>query len=1095
MVGDLPIATSPYKVPCPQGLDGNEGENDRPINRTDIHGLNESERLWTCVCQKGFKTERGMKIHRTKMRCTEVHENRSTGDTGHKADGILPRVENHSGQTTSSQTPSEHHGGCGEKQQIDWPKMNSVKLWHEFDEYAVVALNSALTGGGVSRARQLPAILYSICEEKFGLVEKRDGTQCIQLPNRRQCEKGKLRTQQRALRERLRNSAETEKQGILVLLDDVRERLQKLARAEALRKKRKARRKSLNSFMKNPYGFAKKLFEQSKNGELKASQAEVEAHLAEVYGNKNDVCMDIPGLKRPASPGYSFEMGDIKLNEVMQVVTKARAKSAPGMNGISYKLYKKCPGIVEVLTKVLNQIWRSGRIPDEWCCANGVYIPKEDKAENLGQFRPISLLNVEGKIFFSVLAKRLTDYLMNNGFIDPSVQKAGIPGFPGCLEHVSMIWSAIKSAKKSKSNLEVVWLDLANAYGSVPHSVIDFALSHYWVPDRLRKMVECYYEKFKMRFTTKNFTTSWQELAVGIPMGCAISPLLFVMVMEMVIQSSQDCVRGVQAAENQILPPMRAFMDDITIISPKKAEVEASIARLHELIDRCAMRFKPSKSRSLSLCKGKAVPNSYFIGNERIPTLAEQPVKSLGRWYCLPITDRFRGSEVKKQLSAGLDAIEKCGLFGKYKAWILNFALMPRILWPLTVYDIPLTPVERMEQMINKKLRKWLGVPMSFNTNALYATSFTLSMPMKSLVEEYKTSKARLDMMLSESPDQVIRDCAPTLDTGRKWSVTETVGDAKSRLEINEIVGAVTTARHGVGWEKSRWFSKESPQVRREMVVDEVRKMEEERRNAQAVGQAQQGRWTCWETVEQRQLKWSDLWCMEPQRISFLLCSSYDQLPTPANLERWNQTSDSRCGECQAKGTLRHILSNCPMSLGRYTWRHNQVLKVFCKYVTEKCEYANAGGENKDKIVRKKGLGNSAEWKVRCDLTDQLSMPQHIVITNQRPDLIIWSDIEKTIILMELTVPWEENLSYAHERKLSRYDDLVAQCQARGWNCELFAVEVGCRGFSAQSALKFLTRVGLSGRELKQATKSIVHEAESASAWIWQQHCAKVRTA
>ena len=80
----------------------------------------------------------------------------------------------------------------------------------------------------------------------------------------------------------------------------VRERLQKQARAEALRKKRNARSKSLNSFMKNPYGFAKKLFEQSKNDELKASQAEVEAHFAGVYGNKDDVCMDIPGLKWPA---------------------------------------------------------------------------------------------------------------------------------------------------------------------------------------------------------------------------------------------------------------------------------------------------------------------------------------------------------------------------------------------------------------------------------------------------------------------------------------------------------------------------------------------------------------------------------------------------------------------------------------------------------------------------------------------------------------------------------------------------------------------------------------------------------------------------
>ena len=41
----------------------------------------------------------------------------------------------------------------------------------------------------------------------------------------------------------------------------------------------RAWRKSLNSSMKNPYGFAKKLFEQSKNGEFKARQA-VEAHSA-----------------------------------------------------------------------------------------------------------------------------------------------------------------------------------------------------------------------------------------------------------------------------------------------------------------------------------------------------------------------------------------------------------------------------------------------------------------------------------------------------------------------------------------------------------------------------------------------------------------------------------------------------------------------------------------------------------------------------------------------------------------------------------------------------------------------------------------------
>jgi len=46
-------------------------------------------------------------------------------------------------------------------------------------------------------------------------------------------------------------------------------------------------------------------------------------------------------------------------------------------------------------------------------------------------------LNVEGKIFFSIIAQRLSTYLLKNGFIDASIQKAGIPGFSGCLEHIS----------------------------------------------------------------------------------------------------------------------------------------------------------------------------------------------------------------------------------------------------------------------------------------------------------------------------------------------------------------------------------------------------------------------------------------------------------------------------------------------------------------------------------------------------------------------------------------------------------------------------------------------------------------------------------
>lgn len=58
-------------------------------------------------------------------------------------------------------------------------------------------------------------------------------------------------------------------------------------------------------------------------------------------------------------------------------------------------------------------------------------IPKEKNSSTIDQFRQISLLNVEGKIFFSVVAQRLSAFLQKNNSVDTSVQKAGISGLSG----------------------------------------------------------------------------------------------------------------------------------------------------------------------------------------------------------------------------------------------------------------------------------------------------------------------------------------------------------------------------------------------------------------------------------------------------------------------------------------------------------------------------------------------------------------------------------------------------------------------------------------------------------------------------------------
>jgi len=61
-------------------------------------------------------------------------------------------------------------------------------------------------------------------------------------------------------------------------------------------------------------------------------------------------------------------------------------------------------------------------VAQQWRFADGVWIPKEKDSKKINKFRIISLLSVEGKIFFSIVARCLTNFLLTTNYIDTSVQ-------------------------------------------------------------------------------------------------------------------------------------------------------------------------------------------------------------------------------------------------------------------------------------------------------------------------------------------------------------------------------------------------------------------------------------------------------------------------------------------------------------------------------------------------------------------------------------------------------------------------------------------------------------------------------------------------
>ncbi|VDI62323.1 Hypothetical predicted protein [Mytilus galloprovincialis] len=155
-------------------------------------------------------------------------------------------------------------------------------------------------------------------------------------------------------------------------------------------------------------------------------------------------------------------------------------------------------------------------------------------------------------------------------------------------------------------------------------------------------------------------------------------------------------------------------------------------------------------------------------------------------------------------------------------------------------------------------------------------------------------------------------------------------------------------------------------------------------------------------------------------------------------------------------------------------------------------ERREEGEKGQKKKVEGSGLLVTAtDWQMLVDLKQKLQFPPQIAVTNQRPDIVIWSASTKQAILLELTVPWEERIEDAYERKRLKYQDLLAECRDNGWRVWLFPVEVGSRGFVGQSMWRALRALGIVGGERSKLIGNLCKRAETgagtASMWLWRK--------
>ena len=139
-------------------------------------------------------------------------------------------------------------------------------------------------------------------------------------------------------------------------------------------------------------------------------------------------------------------------------------------------------------------------------------------------------------------------------------------------------------------------------------------------------------------------------------MGFVISPAIC-MYMELILTGARDTSPGEQLENGVTIPPLRAYMGDITSLIQSVRKTEEMLTKLQELITRIKMQNEgktSQKSRSLYGIKRVAMETVLFINGDPIPTVNEEPVKNLGMLYKLPLTYHNWGTELEKTTSDSL---------------------------------------------------------------------------------------------------------------------------------------------------------------------------------------------------------------------------------------------------------------------------------------------------------------------------------------------------------------------------------------------------------------------------------------------------------
>lgn len=788
-----------------------------------------------------------------------------------------------------------------------------------------------------------------------------------------------------------------------------------------------------------------------------------------------------------------FRIGELNLQ-----FNKAK-DTAPGMDGIRYSDLNRLDSDRQILLAIFKRCAKERKVPEHWKKAKTILLYKKSDPKNPENWRPIALSNTIYKLYTGLWANRLSKL---EDLISP--EQKGFCRTDGTGEHSAVLRNVIHQVVNNQEQMVVAWLDLTNAFGSVPHKVITSAIKGFGFPERFQKIVRDLYTNSSTTVNTSKGITAEIPIKAGVKQGDPISPILFNICMEPVLRKFKE--RFPDALTVHGLPiSILAFADDLVIVAKNKEEMQRMLNAMVELMSDAGLAFNPSKCATLHVNKGKVYETKFLIQGRGVRNLDED-----GTYEYLGVqlgkNKRSDMHDFAVTFLNDLKAIEDSKLAPWQRLDAIKTFVITKVVYELKHGDPYLKDLKPLDTAMLRVAKRICYLPENASRDYFFGQMDSGCLGFLSLEDEAHLQSVNAVSRLLYAEDKGIRQFFENiwLRTTDKWikrgpTVPELVQflNGETGGDFDPVKGGCSGQSHGLMTRirrSMRHFTKVNgfETFKFDFVCDAlVLKVQKCGDESETILNVQDKKTFYTKLRIEVSKNYVSRLALEKKSMGKVIAATKTQplsskfLRTGlgltfsawrfihrARLNLHNLNGSTRrgkrnkacrvCGYAAGAGeTLPHVLCHCaPQLKAGITKRHDAVL---------------------DRIVDALPTKNGVE--LRIDLKGRVS--------KKRPDIVLIDRKTKRVCIADVCCPFDNGadaISAATKRKIEHYKDEAAAYRKDGFEVHVGAITIGALGTWCPQNILTLEKLGMSKKIASKLAPFLIGEAIECSKDIFWTH-------